>query len=447
MTIHTSEHLKQLAAVFQKAGFTLYITGGCVRDCLLYGAPRGADIDICAAAPVGKVKEILAGGAYRLKERNSALGTVAVVAESGEVYEYTAFRRDSYRGGTHVPAAVGFVGTAAEDALRRDFTVNSIYYDIAGDTLLDPVGGAEDIKKKILRTADKPEITFGSDGLRLMRLARFACLHGFSIDTDTLSAAKKMAGLLQDISRPRLSEEFFKILEAPDGKAAYEGLRLLQEIGLLFVIIPELAPSENFAQNDRYHAYDVLEHTFQTVRHCKPPVRMAALLHDIGKPYSETKYGNSYHHTDEALRLCPRILKMFGYSEKRAERVLRLIEAHMYDLDAKAGKNKIKGFILKNQDILDDLLDLKQADYLASGRHTGICPTVTKWQEIYDEMKAGPLHIKQLAVTAEQLIEELKGIMPQTDTAKVLGKLLAAVVLEGVKNERGTLLARARSYY
>lgn len=447
MRLNTSTELQSLAEIFSDAGYTLYITGGFTRDSLLFGEFKKTDMDICASAGVEEVKKILNGGAYRLKERNSALGTVAIVAESGEAYEYTAFRRDSYRRGEHTPSSVVFVGTVEEDALRRDFTVNSIYYDIAGEKIVDPTGGTEDLKNKLLKTSDKPEITFGSDGLRLLRLVRFAAALGFDIEVETKKAAEQSAHLLRDITRPRVNEEFFKILEAEDGTRAYKGLRLLSELGLLFMVVPELRASYDFPQNKKWHEFDVLEHTFKTLELCRPETRMAALLHDIGKPYSEQKYGNSHHHTEIALELSPKILKEFEYSHKRASRTLRLIEHHMYDLDSAARENKIKKFILENHDIFEDLLDLKQADYLATGKYSDICPTVEKWRGIYNDMQNGPLDIKDLAITPTELISELKGIMPQTDTAKVMGKLLLSCAVEKIKNERETLLNRARSYY
>ena len=212
----------------------LYIVGGYVRNALLLdGAPT--DIDICSALTVEDLRRHLADTAVQLVEVNPRVGTV-LVRVGEDTYEYTTFRRDSYPiGGIHTPTSVQFVATPQEDALRRDFRINAIYWEIGTGRLVDPTEGMADLAAGVVRTTRAPMAVFGEDGLRILRLARFCGQLGFAPHPDTLQAATQSAALLRDISPERIWGELQQILLAdtrygrPEGHLV--GLRLLDAMG------------------------------------------------------------------------------------------------------------------------------------------------------------------------------------------------------------------------
>lgn len=345
----------------------LYITGGFVRNQI--AGLKTTDIDLCG--PV-LANALMLPPKYIVRIVNYRLGTALIKHERDE-FEYTPFRIENYgSGGEHTPTSVSFTSDINKDVLRRDFTCNSLYYDVKNNKLIDLCGGVKDIQNKLLRAKD-PEFTFSQDGLRLMRLVRIACQLGFKIDATTASVAKQNAHLLKDISAERKREELEKILIADTYNniefAQYRGVKLLHKLGLLQYIIPKLVECEEVEQNPLYHKYNVLEHSFQAVKYADPKVRLSALLHDVGKAYSFKKYGNMHGHDKISENDARDILGQYGlkYSNDEIDKIARLCRHHMYDLDQKTSLSKLKLFVANNIDIIDDLILLKQADAKATG--------------------------------------------------------------------------------
>ncbi|MDD4350903.1 MAG: hypothetical protein PHP83_01820 [Clostridia bacterium] len=206
-----TKELKELAQIFEPLT-TLYVVGGSVRNSLM-GMPY-YDIDICSAISPQKVKKILEESEYKCTPINEKLGTLLITRNS-ERYEYTTFRHDSYnKKGTHLPSKSSFTQNIILDCLRRDFTINAIYYDILKDNYLDYVKGIKDIKKRKICTVDSPQVTFYDDGLRLLRMIRFACELNFKIEKNTLKQARRNACNLKEISAERIRQELIKILHS-----------------------------------------------------------------------------------------------------------------------------------------------------------------------------------------------------------------------------------------
>ncbi|MDR1905690.1 MAG: CCA tRNA nucleotidyltransferase [Clostridiales bacterium] len=384
--------LKALAKIFLPN--TLYIVGGCVRNALMATTPT--DIDLCGALTPDEVF-VLGGSHKELKiiPVNPRIGTLKLIFR-GQQYEYTAFRRDNYDiGGAHRPEEVVFTRRIDDDAKRRDFTVNAVYYDIVNQKTVDPLGGIGDIVKKTLKTCAKPEKTLSEDGLRLMRLVRFAAEYGFSIDEETFSAAKKYAALLEKISPERKRLELVGILNAdnisPESgmRGVERGLNLLCEIGLLKYIIPELEDCVGFNQSAKYHKYDVFTHIIKTTAYAPKRIRLAALFHDIGKPQCFKENGNMYRHSDYGVETAKIRLGANGlrFSKDEINRALKLICHHMYDIDGRAAEKKVRIFIQENAEIIPDLLELKKADYAAKGFDDGVCQSALKLERIFNEMR------------------------------------------------------------
>lgn len=252
MSFPTPPTLKKIANLLSRP---IYIVGGYVRNYLLFGETRSTDIDICGSLSYDELKKELNGHAEIIPV-NPRIGTVLIKADSDR-YEYTTFRRDSYlSGGAHTPYKVEFVSTPEEDALRRDFKINAIYYDVKNERICDYLGGIDDLNARVISTADRWQKTFGEDGLRLLRAARLAAQLGFKLSDECLNGAKASAELLADVSAERKREEFDLILNADKkygvASAHTAGMDLLAEIGLFEYLTPNTSPSfsrDRFLQN------------------------------------------------------------------------------------------------------------------------------------------------------------------------------------------------------
>lgn len=210
MLIEVSENVKKLAKKLPE----VYIVGGYVRNKLM--SIDDSDIDICGPMTITELENLLQGSKYRVKIKSKSLGS-ALVTCGDESYEYTTFRKDYYdEGGNHLPSKVEFVTDVREDAKRRDFTCNALYYDLKEDKILDFYNGVDDIKNRILKTVETPDEVLSHDGLRILRLFRFQCELNFKIDKETLASAYKYKNNLRDISGERVLHEITNILHSPN---------------------------------------------------------------------------------------------------------------------------------------------------------------------------------------------------------------------------------------
>ena len=390
----------------------LYAVGGIVRNFLIDGS-ISSDYDLAAAIPVGELERTIIDKGFEVLAVYPRTNTL-VFKIDGEKHEYTAFRKESYKkGGVHTPETVEFTTDIVEDAKRRDFKCNAIYYDIKKDELVDPLGGIDDVKNRVLDTVDEPEKVFSHDGLRLMRLARFCGELNFKPTNSVLEAATKFSDNVKDISPERIFDELKKILIS-DKKYAfsnkfghYEGIKLLEKTRVLDKIIPELTLGRGMAQRKDYHNFDVLEHSLKTLLYAEENIRLTALLHDVGKPYCMIKTGQFYKHDLEGEKIALKILDRLKADNKTKREVAFLIKHHMLDMDLKMREGKLKIFFAKNYPLIEQLLNLKQADFKGSKEQEGVCPTVIKWQNIlvYMQKEGAPLDKKQLKISAKHLVE------------------------------------------
>lgn len=356
------EELKEMAKLFPEKA-PLYVVGGFIRDAIEFNKPS-QDIDLASGLTPPELAYVLKESKFAVKPASPRIGTMIIKGE--KAYEYTAFRIDSYpKGrGTHAPQEVTFTRSLEKDAKRRDFKCNAIYYDILRDKIIDPLGGIEDIQRKLISTTDNPNIILSQDGLRIMRLARMVSNLGYKIDESTLKAAKEQSWRLKDISIERITTELIKILL---GDNAYDGLSLLRTIGALKYIVPELANCDKVPQNEKYHKYDVLEHTFKCVEYSPKKIRVAALFHDIAKPVCQAKDGNMYKHDIVGASMTKKILKRMKFPNQVIDYTEELVGAHMFDLSKTAKKATIRRFIVAHPDNIIDIIALQRADALATG--------------------------------------------------------------------------------
>lgn len=409
MKVILPEQLKKLA---ENCPSDLFVVGGYVRNFLINGS-ISADLDIAAAMSAEQIAKAANACGFKVVAEYKRTGTV-VIFDGERKYEYTRFRTDSYeRGGKHTPENTDFTDDIALDAHRRDFKCNAVYYDINKDEIVDPLCGVADIKNKVLDTVLNPETVFCSDGLRLMRLARFAAELGFTPTVGALAGAKKYAENIKDIAPERIFDELKKILVA-DGKypfsdpnGHYTGVKILEKIGVFDILFPELAAGRGITQRADFHKYDVLEHTFRTLLYADKDIRLAALLHDVGKPYCMQNFGKFKAHAEYGALIAADILKGLKADKKTTEKTVFLVKNHMFDLKNSEPDCTVRLFIAENQDYFYSLTKLKQADFSACKDDLSVCPTVLKWTEIYEKMQKDgtPFSLKDLKITPAYLVE------------------------------------------
>jgi len=442
--LYSPQSLTDLA---KKLNRPIYIVGGYVRN-QFCGLPLKADIDIASDFD----GELFKKAGARAVVINKKLCTMQIKYE-GDNFEYTPFRKEKYAdGGHHSPISVEFISDINEDAKRRDFTANSIYYDVLNKKIVDPSGGAEDAKNKVLRCHDA-EFVFKSDGLRLMRLVRLSAELGYKIDENTKTAAIGFRHQLKDISAERKRDELNKILYA-DKKygivdAHYHGIKMLHELGLWEFILPSMTKME-ITQNPKWHKFNVLEHTNMAVKHCDGSInnlRLAALMHDTGKPVCQEMFGKMHGHAAVSGEIALRELGQAGlkYSKATVNEVVKLCELHMYDLDLNTSDAKMMLFCAENFDVLEKLQALKYADAKATGKNEAdIIPP--RFLYFRDKLAAegAPIKISDLKIDGHDAIKV--GFKARKIKA-VLYELWKECIMNPRLNNREWLLEQLKKRY
>lgn len=351
----------QLARIFTAAGFRLYLVGGSMRDALL-NRPH-FDLDFTTDAEPGEIKDVVDGWADGLFTVGEAFGTIGVVKD-GHTYEITTFRSEIYRDDSRKPQ-VSFSDDLGADLARRDFTINAVALQLPEPEVVDPYGGLADLSAGVLRTPLAPEISFSDDPLRMLRLFRFMATLGFDPDPPTLAAVVDMADRLSIVSRERIRDELSKLLMAERPSAALTGI---VRTGLALHIVPELADLE-MAQDPIHRHKDVLAHTVAVVdkTEAKLELRLAALLHDIGKPATRqfSDSGATFHHHEVVgARIARQRLRELRYPKQVVNDVSQLVFLHLRPHTFKMGwtDSAVRRYVRDAGPLLDDLNHLVRCD-------------------------------------------------------------------------------------
>ncbi|MEU8780567.1 CCA tRNA nucleotidyltransferase [Streptomyces sp. NPDC048637] len=322
-----------LARRFQEAGFTLALVGGSVRDALL--GRLGNDLDFTTDARPEDVLKIVRPWADAVWDVGIAFGTVGCKKDSFDI-EVTTYRSEAYDRTSRKPE-VSYGDSIEQDLVRRDFTVNAMAVLLPQKEFVDPHDGLEDLAARVLRTPGTPEESFSDDPLRMMRAARFAAQLGFEVDPEVFAAMKAMSERIEIVSAERVRDELNKLILAPHPR---EGLRLLVESGLADHVLPEL-PALRLESDEHHRHKDVYEHSLTVLEQAidleeKGPdlvLRLAALLHDIGKPrtrrFEKDGRVSFHHHEVVGAKMTKKRMTALKYSNDLVKDVSRLVELHL----------------------------------------------------------------------------------------------------------------------
>ncbi|MEX0863550.1 MAG: CCA tRNA nucleotidyltransferase [Acidimicrobiia bacterium] len=372
----------QLSAVFSRAGEELFLVGGSVRDAFL-GRELG-DFDFATSAPPERVIELLEGWADAIYPLGEAFGTIAA-RHRGHAVEITTFRSEVYLEHSRKPR-VAFSDRIETDLSRRDFTVNAIALSLPDLTPVDPFDGLADLAARILRTPLDPEVSFGDDPLRMLRLFRFQAMLGFAPDAGAVEAVRAMSERLGIISAERTRDELSKLLLA---EAPGEALGMIVATGLSTQFIPELDRLAMEQDPSQRHK-DVLTHTFAVIDRARPELvlRLAALLHDIGKP--DTRQfgpgGASFHHHEVVgARMARARLRALRYPKEVVEDVGQLVFLHLRPHTLKLGwtDSAVRRYVRDAGPLLDLLNELVRSDITTANKRRE-----AEIQEGLDELEA-----------------------------------------------------------
>ncbi len=488
MILSIPEEVKSVVEKLEGTGFEAYLVGGCVRDILLEREPR--DWDVATNAKPEQVQKLFADSVYE-----NAFGTVLVKTNSspsknnlapsakggsslgGKTYnlspssiEVTTYRKEGKYTDKRHPDEIKFAKTIEEDLSRRDFTVNAMALrvgivsaeggsasggrddkkafqsakrsikrsDLSSEAiehfeLIDPFSGQADIKKKIIRTVGNPDERFNEDALRLLRAVRFATELDWEIEFNTRRAIEKHAGLLEMIAKERVRDEFVKLIMSD---SAARGVILLEELNLLKNILPELREGIGCGQN-KHHVYTVFEHNVRaldyTVKKKYPlAIRLASLLHDIGKPRSKAGDGPDstfYNHEMIGAKMTLKIMDRLRFPKDLSEQVTHLVRQHLFYYNVgEVSAAGVRRFLARvGPENIDDLIKVREADRIGSGVPKAVPYKLRHLLFMIEKVRHDPLSPKMLKVNGEDVMKIL-ATPPGPKVGQILNILLEEVL-------------------
>jgi tRNA nucleotidyltransferase (CCA-adding enzyme) len=430
------EHLRS-------AGKRAWIVGGCVRDSLL-GKPI-SDWDVATNALPNELMKLFP----RAIPTGLQHGTVTVVMR-GHHYEITTLRGETTYSDGRRPDAVHFVDDIVADLARRDFTINAIAVDPENGSLVDPFEGRKDLAARTIRAVGNALERFSEDGLRVLRAARFSATLEFELDPDTFAAISPTLDTFRKVSAERVRDEWVKTMKARTPSRAFEVMR---ESGILGVTCPELLEGVGMVQN-KWHSFDVWKHGMACMDACAgdPVLRIAALLHDVGKPRSrefseKTKDYTFYDHDKIGAEIARPIVSRLRFSNDERDRIVALVRHHLFHYDAWSDQAVRRWIKRVGPERIEDLYTLNEADLRGKGpifEEKDIAPLMALRAHVEKVLAEGAaLSTRDLAIDGNTLIKDF-GLKPGRIIGQVLEALLEIVLADPAQNERELLLTHAR---
>ena len=450
MTKNIDPVLKEIASIFINAGKEIYLVGGAVRDML-----RGKKIhdwDLATNALPDEVTKIVRRSGGKVVPTGIKHGTVTIFYKHHSA-EVTTFRTESDYTDGRRPDHVDYAATIEEDLSRRDFTMNAIALSLPSGDIVDPFGGAKDIKARLIRCVGNPSERFSEDGLRPMRAVRFASQLDFTIDKNTLNAIDGALEVCAKVSQERVRDEIDKILASSKPS---RGFHLMEKTGLLKLFLKELADCRGIEQKG-FHQFDVLDHLLITcdytaAKNYSRELRLAALFHDVGKPavreMDKTGVWTFYRHEEVSSVMCNSILSRLRYPNAVIETVCHLIKEHMFLYEESWTDAAVRRFIARvGEANLEDIYRLRFADvYGFSGKESKYPPLINLVDRVKKVLTSGrAFTIKDLAVSGNDLMTI--GIPAGKKMGAILKELLETVLDDPAQNTQEKLLEIAQRVY
>lgn len=434
------KEVKNVMEKLEKSGFEAYIVGGCVRDFLNATTPK--DWDVTTNAKPDQIQAVFPDSFY---ENNFLTVTVKTGSQNPglEEIEVTTYRLEAQYSDKRHPDEVRFAKKLEDDLARRDFTVNAIAMNDK-KKIVDLFDGQKDLKKKIIRTVGNPEERFSEDALRMLRAVRFAATLGFTIEKETKDAIMKNSIWLEAVSEERIRDELLKIIMSD---RAAEGIDLLHELHLLKFIMPELEENYGVGQN-KHHIYDCYQHALKALEYTAKKkfnmqVRMASLLHDVGKPRVKVGDGpNStfYNHEMVGAKMAFLILNRLKFSKKDIEKITKLVRYHLFYYNVGEVSESSVRRLIKNvgKDSIEELLQVRQADRIGSGVPKAEPYKLRHLKYIIEKVSTDPISVKMLSVNGKDMMDILKE-KPGPKIGQILDILLGYVLEDPKKNTKDFL--------
>jgi len=435
------DKVEKLINKFKENKAEIYIVGGAVRDLILGREVK--DWDFTTNLTPEEIQKIFPKNSFY----NNQFGTISVVY-GDDIFEVTTYRTEQGYSDSRHPDEVKWGKTLEEDLQRRDFTINALALELKSSSsykVIDLYDGQKDLENKIIRTVGNPDERFGEDALRMMRAIRIASQIGFLIEEKTFESIQKNANLIQKIAGERIRDELFKILVST---IPSQGITLLKNCGLLQEIIPELLDGYGMTQKG-HHIDDVWTHNLKTLDNCSsnnPVTKLAALLHDVGKPKSMIGEGEDrtfHNHEIIGSRIAVSIGKRLRLSNNELEQLFKLVRWHMFTVQETQTDKAVRRFIRNvTPEYIDEMISMRRADRLGSGSKE----TSWRWElfkERIVEVQKQPFSIKDLKVNGMDVMEILK-IKPSRKVGEVLNAIFKEVEEKPELNEREVLLGKIK---
>ena len=433
LIVNVPEIVSAFSSVFKQNGFEVYLVGGAVRDMI-----RGQvveDFDFATNAKPEEVQNLF----RRVIPTGIKHGTV-VVLYRGHSFEVTTYRIDGAYSDNRRPDTVHYTASLEEDLKRRDFTINALALDTLTGEVIDPHNGVSDIEAGIVRTVGDPRERFAEDALRMLRAIRFSCKLSFQIHRETLSAIPGEVFRMADVSAERIALELQRIMASATPSEAW---RLIRATGMERYVLPELAVPD-----------DLFEHLIRSAD-CAPPerenLRWAALLHDIGKPETETVIDGALHypgHEEISARLAEAALRRLKLPVNLISSVSHLVAHHMFGYEQSWSDGAVRRLVSRvGSENFSDLIALRLADHCGKGNGLGMPPYLRSLVSRYERIvqSRDPLTRSDLSINGNDLITEC-GLSPGPKIGIVLDELLQTCMDDPAQNERETLLKIARAF-
>ena len=444
--------VKQIAEIFKKNNKTLYTVGGFNRDSYLgIQSLLRDDIDLCSNVKPKELFKMFEGTGFEIKNINESLGVMAIVGKKR--YEHATFRKEYYETESHTPTKVEFINSLEEDAKRRDFRINAIYYNVSENSFIDPLGGIDDLRERKITTVKPPKIVFNDDPERILRLIRFASALGLSIPEEEMFYAKQNAYKIKFISKFRLRAEFERLLTADQlypeltytRDAHFRAMVLLGELDAWKDILPVMEDMKNTQVVDK-KGEKIYDHILNCLKNASPKIRLAVLLHDAGKVKTLELNKKMFGAKEFVETIVNKNLGLdgLGYAKQVVSKVTKTIVGYDFNSWCLASKKTIKRFIFKNHDVIENIIEIKN---VAKSEGKGSLRKIRSAEilrKTYNEMlkEGAPFDLRDLKVNGDDIIKAFPKInLEYLDN--LLDDLLFEAALYPKKNNKQELIVVA----